>query len=255
MKIGLRCPAHVSRVEEALQYALVAQRGGGRFWLTAQDPSRSILLGASLLGNGFPLPLGIVVATRARGREIARQAEEFARLAGQRVVVAWGPSRSSGIEQFRTATMDNGANGVLAVAQLSRSLKATAADAAGAGLSSTARYVPHDGDLAAGAGIQRVADTDFLFFDIPPARPAASDLAVYETGVVECLRTLSSPLAIGLSTLDRVDDPEFVIGLAADEMNEVGSSRELLILEHALEEASEFVASARAARQREIFGW
>lgn len=70
--------------------------------------------------------------------------------------------------------------------------------------------------------------------------------------MVERLQQLSVPLGIGQSTLDRVDEQEFVIGV------EEGTARSTQFasssLERAMTEASEFVASARALRAREIFG-
>lgn len=252
MKIGLRCPAHVSSVEQTLQYALVAHGGGGRFWLTSQSATRSILLGASLLGNGFPLPLGIVVPDGASGREIARQASELARLAGQRVVLAWAADRSSDLEEFRAETLSDGTSHAIAGAVLSPSRPTTAN--ADASLSFTSRYLPDDVNVSDAAVPDGVAYADFLFFDVPQARRSAGGRATYESGVVERLQQLSVPLGIGQSTLDRVDEQEFVIGVEEGH-GEVDPVRELLVLERAMTEASEFVASARALRAREIFGW
>ncbi len=252
MKIGLRCPAHVSSVEQALQYALVAHGGGGRFWLTSPSVTRSILLGASLLGNGFPLPLGIVVPDRARGREVARLAGDLARLAGQRVVLAWATDRSPDLEEFRAEALSDGTSPVVAVAALSPSRPATSD--ADASLSFTSRYLPDDVHLSDAAVPDGVAHADFLFFDVPRARRSAGGRATYESGVGECLQQLSVPLGIGQATLDRVDEQEFVIGVE-EAHGEVDPARELLVLERAMTEASEFVASARALRAREIFGW
>lgn len=116
-----RCPAHVSSVEQTLQ--VCARRITAEAALLAHlpvgdpvDPS-----GGVALGNGFPLPLGIVVPDGASGREIARQASEPARLAGQRVVLAWAADRSSDLEEFRAETLSDGTSHAIAGAVLSSS--------------------------------------------------------------------------------------------------------------------------------------
>ncbi len=238
MKIGLRCPEDVTSVAEATQYALVARKGGGRFWLNSARDSLSTQLGASLLGSGFNLPLGIVAAPSGDGRQTARQAAELALLSRQKVVVAWNLDQSTEAEAFMDESATARAANLLDVSWLRDRVEKSSESSLEHYCSITFGQSKNSQALA-----PNFVDYVFLDFEVNPMRKDAK--------VIDQVEQLGRDFHIGSLELDRVHEQEFVIGALKAEAGV--KAHNLLFLENMIDDLILLMADKHAEKARELF--